>query len=160
MKRVAYVAANSLTVAGEDPLHPPTPPPAPPPSHLVCIFFSFFFFFFGLRSLNVWAKTGVQQCRVSQRQVEALESSKLFFFQTSSAAPDCCYSAVSTFARPGREPLNVYSLVRRRRLRGLWGAVSWSAAPEAKSWSHPWAAWDRYQPIHHSWQSRLRTFIL
>lgn len=132
-----------LTVAGEDP--PPNPHPTPL-RHIWSAFF--FFFFFGLRSLNVWAKTGVQQCRVSQRQVEALESSELFFkhlqlLQTVVTVqlahlPDRRESSKCLFSCP--------TAVFERTV----GSCVVERCSGGKVLISPLSSWDRYQPIHHS----------
>lgn len=67
MKRVAYVAAKSLTVAGYD-----------FPRHIWC---TFLFSFFLPQIFKCLGLTGVQQCRDFKHQVEALESNKLLKLQ-------------------------------------------------------------------------------
>lgn len=67
MKRVAYAAANSLTVAGLDfPCH---------------IWSTFFPLFFCLRSLNVWARQVYSSTKVSNTRAAALANVKLLKWQ-------------------------------------------------------------------------------
>lgn len=94
MKRVAYAAANSLTVAGED-----------FPRHIWSAFFSFFFFL--PQIFKCLGQTGVRQCRGLKRQAVALESIKLL---SCSNAVTVAVGAVSALARLGKA-LNMYSLV-------------------------------------------------
>lgn len=68
MKRVAYAAANSLTVAGLG---------------FPCHIWSTFFFplFFCLRSLNVWARQVYSSTKVSNTRAAALANVKLLKWQ-------------------------------------------------------------------------------
>lgn len=95
MKRVAYAAANSLTVAGED-----------FPRHI----WSAFFFFFLPQIFKCLGQTGVQQCRGLKHQAVALKSIKHLKRQLLQTAVPVAVGAVSALARLGKA-LNMYSLV-------------------------------------------------